>query len=377
MYAPGFTVDGSGPDEALVAEAVAAARAADAAVLFLGLAARQESEGFDRTTIDLPAEQVQLAAAVAAANPRTVAVLSHGGVLRLAPLAALVPAILDGALLGQAVGSALADVLLGAVNPSGRLAETVPVRIEDTGAFLNFPGEHSHVRYGEGIYVGYRWHDARDLPVQYAFGHGLSYTSFGYSGLSLAATGDGIEARVTVTNTGERAGREIVQVYAGLPSSSVSRPPRVLAGFAPVDLAPGESQEVTIAARRADLAYWDRRVDRFVVEGGSYTVSVGASSRDLRLTGQVTVAGDGLRIPLTLNSTIKEVLADPAAGPLIEEAFATLTPADDPEAAEALGVDLLSLIGSSPIGRMISFSGGTVTREQIEQVLAAANAAAD
>jgi beta-glucosidase len=375
-YAPGFTVDGSGPDEALVAEAVAAAGAADAAVLFLGLAAKQESEGFDRTTIDLPAEQVQLAAAVAAANPRTVAVLSHGGVLRLAPLTAVVPAIVDGALLGQAVGSAIADVLLGTVNPSGRLAETAPVRIEDTAAFLNFPGEHSHVRYGEGIFVGYRWHDARDLPVEYPFGHGLSYTSFGYSGLSLAAGPDGIEARVTVTNTGERAGREIVQVYAGLPGSPVSRPPRELAGFAPVDLSPGESQEVTITVRRADLAYWDRRVDRFIVEGGDYTVWVGASSRDLRMTGQVTVAGDALRIPLTLNSTIVEVLADPVAGPRVEEAFTTMTPAGDGDTAEALGVDLLSLIGSAPVGRMISFSGGAVTREQLEQVLAVANAAA-
>jgi len=375
-YAPGFTVDGSGPDEALVAAAVAVAGAADATVLFLGLSAAQESEGFDRATIELPAEQVQLAAAVAAVNPRTVAVLSHGGVLRLAPLAAVVPAILDGALLGQAVGSALADVLLGAVNPSGRLAETVPVRIEDTAAFLNFPGEHSHVRYGEGIYVGYRWHDARDLPVEYAFGHGLSYTSFGYSGLSLAGARDGIEVRVTVTNTGERAGREIVQVYAGLTGSSVSRPPRELAGFAAVDLLPGESQEVTITVRRADLAYWDRRVNRFVVEGGSYTVAVGASSRDLRLTGHATMAGDGLRIPLTLNSTITEVLADPVAGPLAGEAFGTLMPVDDPAAADALGVDLLSLIGSSPIGRMISFSGGSITREMIEQLLAAANAAA-
>jgi beta-glucosidase len=128
--------------------------------------------------------------------------------------------------------------------------------------------------------------------------------------------------------------------------------------------------------RPEDLAYWDRRVDRFVVEGGTYTVSVGSSSRDLRLTGKVTLAGDGLRIPLTLNSTIIEALADPVAGPLVSEAFAALVDGDEQGAAEALGVDLLSLIGSSPIGRMASFSGGAVTREQIEQLLAAANAAA-
>jgi beta-glucosidase len=310
---------------------------------------------------------------VAAANPRTVAVLSHGGVLRLAPLAEAVPAVVDGALLGQAAGSALADVLLGSVNPSGRLAETSPVRIQDTAAFLNFPGEHSRVRYGEGIFVGYRWHDARGLDVCYPFGHGLSYTAFGYSGLVLTAVPDGIEVRVTVTNTGPRAGREIVQAYAGLPSSAVARPPRALGGFAAVDLAAGESLQVSLVVRRDDLAYWDQRIGRFVVEDGRYEVSVGASSRDLRLTGHVAVTGDEARIPLALTSTIVEVIADPVAGPLVEEAFATLLPEGDP--AASLGVDLLSLIGSSPIGRMVSFSGGAITREQIEQMLAAANEA--
>ncbi|HTU75924.1 MAG TPA: glycoside hydrolase family 3 C-terminal domain-containing protein [Trebonia sp.] len=373
-YAPGFTVDGSGADEALVAEAVAAARAADSVVLFLGLAALQESEGFDRTTIDLPAEQLQLAAAVVAANPRTVAAVSHGGVLRLAPLADLVPAILDGALLGQAGGSALADVIFGLVNPSGRLAETVPVRIQDTAAYLNFPGEHSHVLYGEGIFVGYRWHDARDLPVTFPFGHGLSYTTFGYGDLRLSADEAGISVTVAVTNTGSRAGREVVQAYVGLPSSAVGRAPRELKGFAVVDLEPGERGDVVIEVRRDDLAYWDRRVDRLVVEGGDYAVSVGASSRDLRASGCVTVAGDALRIPLTLESTLMEVLADPVAATLVAEATATLMPAEDLNETEAMGVDILSLIGSAPVGRMISLTGGALTREQLEQLLAKANA---
>jgi beta-glucosidase len=372
-YCPGFTLDGAATDPALLTEAVAAAQSADVAVLFLGLGDRQESEGFDRTTIDLPADQVEVAANVAAVNPRTVAVLSHGGVLRLAPLAAVLPAILDGALLGQAVGGAVTDVLFGTVNPSGRLAETAPVRIQDTSAFLNFPGEHSHVLYGEGIFVGYRWHDARDLGVCYPFGHGLSYTTFGYAGLSLAATPDGIEVRVTVTNTGDRAGREIVQAYTALPESAVARPPHELKGFAPVDLAPGESREVTIALRRDDLAYWDRRAGRFVVEGGGYEVSVGASSRDLRATARVDVAGDELRIPLTLNSTLAEVLTDPVAGPKLAAGLAAMMPASDK--ADALGADLLSLIGSAPVGRMVSLSAGAITRDQLEQLLAEANAA--
>ena len=371
-YAPGFTTDGSGSDAALIEEAVRAARAADAAVLFLGLANAQESEGFDRTTIELPAEQAELAAAVVAANPRAVAVLSHGGVLRLAPLAALVPSILDGALLGQAGGSAIADVIFGEVNPSGRLAETIPVRIQDTAAYLNFPSEHSHVTYGEGIFVGYRWHDARDLPVTYPFGHGLSYTTFGYSGLRLAETGDGLEVRVTITNTGDRAGREIVQAYVGLPGSAVARPPHALAGFAVADLAPGQAREVVILVRRDDLAYWDLRVDRFLVETGSYQVSVGASSRDLRLADSIAVEGDKLRIPLTMESTLAEVFADPVAGPMVAEAFAEQMPADA-DTQEALGVDVLALIGSAPVNRIVAISGGAVTREQLERFLAAAN----
>jgi beta-glucosidase len=266
-------------------------------------------------------------------------------------------------------------VLFGVVNPSGRLAETAPVRIQDTSAFLNFPGEHSHVLYGEGIFVGYRWHDARDLAVSYPFGHGLSYTTFGYSGLSLAAGPDGIEVLMTVTNTGDVAGREIVQAYTGLPGSAVSRPPRELKGFAAVDLEPGESREVTIALRRDDLAYWDRRAGRFVVEGGGYEVSVGASSRDLRVTGRVDVAGDAFRLQLTLNSTIAEVLADPVAGPRLAAGLAAMMPADD-KAADALGADLFSLIGSAPVGRLVSLSAGSVTRDQLERLLGEANAAA-
>jgi beta-glucosidase len=371
-YTQGFTVDGSGADAELVADAVAAARSADTAVLFLGLADRQESEGYDRTTIDLPAEQLELAQAVVAANPRTVAVLAHGGVLRLAPLAEAIPAILDGALLGQAGGEATADVLFGVVNPSGRLSETVPVRIQDTPAYLNFPGEFSHVLYGEGIFVGYRWYDARQIAVTYPFGHGLSYTTFGYAGLRLASGEDGIEVRVTVTNTGDRAGREIVQVYAGLPGSSVARPARWLAGFAAADLEPGASQEVAVRVQRDDLAYWDRRVRRFVVEGGAYEVSVGASSRDIRLTARADVTGDALVVPLTLDSTLAEVAAHPVAGPLLAERFPAVFPAPGGDDA-TLGVSLFDLISASPVGRMVSFSRGTVTREMLRQLLDAAN----
>ncbi|MFT4029208.1 MAG: glycoside hydrolase family 3 C-terminal domain-containing protein [Protaetiibacter sp.] len=371
-FAPGFTVDGSGAQPELEAEAVRIAGAADVAVLFLGLDAAQESEGFDREHIELPEEQLAVLERVVAVQPRTVVVLSHGGVLRLAPVAELAPAILDGALLGQAGGGAIADVLFGAVNPSGRLAETVPVRLQDTPAYLNFPGESSHVRYGEGLFIGYRWYDARELEVTFPFGHGLSYTSFRYDGLELAADGDGIRARVTVTNAGDRSGREIVQAYVSLPGSSVQRPVRWLGGFAAVELGAGESRTVELRIEGRDLAYWDVALDRFVVEPGGYRVSVGSSSRELHLSDEVELAGEEVRTPLTMESTLGEVLAHPIAGAVVAEQFAALPMAQGD--SSALGMDMMRMMMSVPIERIVGFAQGQLSREQIAQLIEAANA---
>ncbi|WP_102143497.1 glycoside hydrolase family 3 C-terminal domain-containing protein [Mycobacterium hubeiense] len=352
------------------ADAVEAALAADVAVVFLGLAASDESEGYDRDHIELPATQLELLEAVVAVQPRTVVVLAHGGVVRLAPVAALAPAILDGALLGQAAGGAIADVLFGVVNPSGRLAETVPARLEDCPSYLNFPGEHGHVLYGERVFVGYRAYDARGLDVTYPFGHGLSYTEFAYTDLELS----GITVRLTVTNTGTRRGREVVQVYAGLPTSTVARPPRWLVGFADITLDAGESGTVEIEFRRGDLAYWDARLDRWVVEGGDYVISVGASSRDVRLTGTLAVDGDDVRVPLTLESTLGEILADPVAGPRVVAALSSAAPSGLPDSG-GLGTDIMRMVADIPLGRVVAFSGGRIDRAHLEQVLAEANAA--
>ena len=172
------------------------------------------------------------------------------------------PAILEGWLLGQAGGGAIADVLYGDVNPSAKLTETIPLRLEDTPAFLDFPGEVSHVRYGEGLFVGYRWYDARRLDVAFPFGHGLSYTTFAYGDATAPSPDGDVEVRVTVTNTGDRAGREVVQVYTALPGGAIQRPERELKAFASVALEAGESREVVLTVRRKDLAYWDVRIDR-------------------------------------------------------------------------------------------------------------------
>jgi beta-glucosidase len=377
-YAPGFSLAAEvDADESsrLRDEAVMAASTADVAVVFAGLPARLESEGYDRDDIDLPADQLAVIDAVVAANPRTVVVLSNGGVVTL-PFSRTVPAIVEGWLLGQAGGSATADVLFGAVNPSGKLTETVPLRLEDTPAFLNFPGEEGHVRYGEGLFVGYRWYDARRMEVEYPFGHGLSYTTFSYGDATASVTASGdIEVRVTVTNTGERSGREVVQVYTSLAGSHVQRPPRELKGFGVIELEPGASGEVAVTVRREDLAYWDVRADRWVVEGGEYTIEVGASSRDLRATVTAAVDGDEVRLPLTRESSLGEVLAHPVAGPMVQGALAGMSELfDGASSIMPEGVSMERMMASFPIGRVGMMSGGQVTPDMIDGLLAAANA---
>ena len=362
-FAAGFTTDGSGDADRLRAQAVAAAAEAEVAVVFLGLPSEEESEGFDREHIDLPAVQLELLDAVLEANSQVVVVLSNGGAVRL-PFANRVPAILEGWLLGQAGGGATADVLFGVVNPSGRLAETIPFRLQDTPAYGNFPGEDGHVRYGEGLLVGYRWYDYRDLPVAFPFGHGLSYTSFEYGPAETAIDDAGdVVVTVPVTNTGRVAGREVVQVYVGLPGSAVHRPPRELKAFRNVAVEPGETVPVRLVVERSELAYWNVKADSWAVESGDYVIEVGASSRDIRCRAEVSVVGDEVRAPLSMDSTFQEVIDDPVVGPelrrLLEERFG--------------GADgqLLRVLGGFPVGRM---DGMPLPRADMEALLAKARA---
>ncbi|MDZ8275020.1 glycoside hydrolase family 3 C-terminal domain-containing protein [Microbacterium aquimaris] len=369
-YAAGFTLDGSGDADALRAEAVEAARSAEVAVVFLGLPAADESEGYDREHIDLPAAQLALLDEVVAANPDTVVVLSNGSVVAL-PFAEKVPAIVEGWLLGQAGGSATADVLYGAVNPSGKLTETIPVRLEDNSAYGTFPGEFGHVRYGEGVLVGYRWYDAKKLEVAYPFGHGLSYTTFSYGTATASVTESGdIRVGVPITNTGDRDGREVVQVYTSLPGSAVQRAPRELKAFASIAVAAGETVTAELTVRREDLAYWDIRVDEWIVESGAYTVEVAASSRDIRSTVTVDVAGDPLALPLSMNSSVGEVMAHPVAGPIVQQALAGLL--GDGAGIMASDEGMQKMMASFPIGRLAGFPGLPVTYEQVEELIGSA-----
>jgi beta-glucosidase len=252
VFAEGFGIGTTEGDEARRAEAVEVARGADHVILFLGLPAAAESEGFDRTHIDLPDNQLELVRAVAEMHDEIVVVLANGSVVRLDGWQDQVSAILECWLSGQASGGAVVDLLLGVASPSGKLAETVPVRLEDNSSYLNFPGDSQVVRYGEGLFIGYRGYDKAHQEVSYPFGFGLSYTTFTVTDLTTAVLGSveggdlAVGVTVTVTNTGSVAGAEVVQVYVRDVASSVARPVRELKAFAKVSLEPGESRQVTV-----------------------------------------------------------------------------------------------------------------------------------
>jgi beta-glucosidase len=364
--APGQVTFAEGGDEA-----VALARASDVAVVFA--ATDQETEGADRDSLDLPAATVELIGRVAAVNARTVVVLSNGAVVSTKPWDADVAGLIEGWLLGQAGGSAVADVLFGVVNPSGRLAETIPLRLADHPSYLDFPGEAGHVRYGEGIHVGYRGFDARSQEVAYPFGFGLSYTTFAYGPAAATIVEDGIDVRVPVTNTGSVDGREVVQAYVSVPSSTVRRAPRELKAFANVPVRAGETVEAVLHIDRADLAFWEVRLNRWVVEGGPYRIEIGASSRDIRSTVDVQVTGDSARIPLTAESTVGEWFADPRGAELLGDVFTAM--AAEGGVAGALTVDptMMQMMASFPLARMAMFPGSPFTADMLTNLVDKAN----
>ena len=310
-YAAGCHMDGS-TDEQLLAEAAAAAKAADVAVVFIGLTEAMESEGVDRAHMNLPDGHNVLVEAVCAANPNTTVVL-HGGSPVELPWADKPKAILNAYLGGQAVGEAVVDVLYGDVNPSGHLAESYPLRLEDNSSYLTWHGEGVHVPYAERLFVGYRYYESRKMPVRYPFGHGLSYTSFTYSNLKLDQTeieeGTPVNASVTVTNTGSRAGKAVVQLYIAPERVEMIRPIRELKDFAKVELQPGESKTVTFTLGERAFAYWNPQVHAWRTEAGTFTVQIGENAHDIVLEAELHIHAEPVPPEggYTLTNTMGEV----------------------------------------------------------------------
>ncbi|WP_049577486.1 glycoside hydrolase family 3 C-terminal domain-containing protein [Nonomuraea sp. SBT364] len=364
VFAAGYRLDGQA-DAGLEREAVTAAAGADVAVVFLGLPDSAESEGFDRTTIDLPGNQTALLHEVAATGVDVVVVLSNGGVVSVSGWQESASAILEGWLLGQAGGSALADLLLGVHSPSGRLTETIPHRLADVPSHLHFPGGDGHVVYGEGRYVGYRHYDTLDVDVAYPFGHGLSYTTFAYSGLEVQETGaNEWRVELTVTNTGGRFAHEVVQLYVAFDEERPSRPRHELRGFAKVGLEPGASERVAFTLTGRDVAWWSASRGGWRIDPGAFTAEIGASSRDIRLRAELSTPGDGHAAPLTRMSTLGEWLDHPVGSRVLKEAFGGA-------ALDGFSPALLGLARGIPLAKFSTFGIG-LTAEVVDRLVAEA-----
>ena len=365
-FAAGFGVGTTDNDEQLLSEAVDLAREADHVVVFLGLPADEESEGFDRTHLDLPANQLVMLYALAEVHEQLIVVLANGGVVRISSWDDQVSAILECWLSGQAAGGAAVDLLLGVANPSGKLAETIPVRLQDNSSFLNFPGEEGVVRYGEGIFIGYRAYDTLIQNVSYPFGFGLSYTSFRIDDVEVSVSGsvENSDLAVTVTasvsNIGQRAGAEVVQVYVGDVQASVARPLRELKGFAKVYLEPGETKQVSCQLDERAFAYWSSRFHRWVVEPGEFTIAVGNSSRHLAATETIMVDAPRLSLPLGPDATLHEWLADERGRELLTQRGVKLL--QDPE--------LIKVIGTMPMATLAAFEGMALSHDELNELIA-------
>lgn len=364
-FAPGFLLSGD-LDDALADEAVAAAEASDVVVLCLGLPDAEETEGVDRTHLRLPDVQLALLAELAEVGRPIVVVLSNGAAVEVAPWVDQCDALLEGWLGGQAGALALADVLVGDAEPSGRLTETLAVRLADHPSALMFPGESGHVTYGEGVFVGYRGFDAADREVSFPFGYGLGYTTFSYDHLAVEVLGTPasgnlrVAARVTITNTGDRAGSEVVQVYVGNAPASVPRPPRELRGHAKVRLEPGESRTITVPLDSRAFSFWSEVHGRWVIESGLFTIEVGPHSRHLPLVRELRLDVPGLRVPLHAESTIEEWMAD-------EEAWAALQ--ERLPAGFTLPPEVLAVVGGQPLRRFAKFPGVPMSAADVDAVL--------
>ena len=290
-YCAGYERSGK-PNKAYLDEAVSQAKMADVVILCIGLDESSESEGLDRTHIGIPAVQKQLLDAVTAVNPNVVAVVSAGSVIET-DWVEKCRAVVHGYLGGQAGAGAMLEVLTGWQNPCGKLAETIPLRYEDTPAARYFPGKKQNAEYREGLYVGYRYYETANKAVRYPFGYGLSYTTFAYSDLKVNAE----KVTFTLTNTGSVAGAEIAQLYVAKPDAAVFRPAKELKGFTKVFLKAGESKTVSIPLDDKIFRYWNVATDGWEVEGGSYQLLVGANVQDIRLTADITLPGTGAPDP--------------------------------------------------------------------------------
>lgn len=378
MYAKGFEDSEDKVDEALEREAVETAAKADAAVIFAGLPDSFESEGFDRSHMRMPDCQNHLISEIIKKQPNTVVVLHNGAPVEL-PWADDVKGILEAYLGGEAIGKAVCRVLFGEVNPSAKLAETFPYKLEDNPSFLTGFGSGDRVKFSEGIFVGYRYYDKKKTEVRFPFGYGLSYTSFEYSNLRVSAKeideSETLTVRADVTNTGKAAGKEIVQLYVADSESTEARPVKELKGFEKLSLEPGETKTAEFVLDRRAFAYYEPRIKDWYVESGSFEIMIGKSSRDIVLCETVTVNSDR-RLPVhyTSDTIFGDLFDNPKAmeivKPVIDEYMKGVMSAGSESAAEAISREMIdSMMRFLPIHAVASFSAEAISPEWIDEIV--------
>ena len=377
-YAEGFSSEKDFYDEKLVAEAVETAKQAEKVIIFAGLPESFESEGYDREHMQLPECQNRLIAEIAKVQPNTIVVLHNGAAVEM-PWVQNIKSVVEAYLGGQAVGQALVNILYGIVNPSGKLAETLPIKLEDNPSYLNF-GDGEKVEYNEGVFVGYRYYDKKKMKVAFPFGHGLSYTTFEYSNLKTdkdtMKEGDTIQVSVDVTNTGDCFGKEVVQLYISDLTGAARRPEKELKGFEKVALNPSETRTVTFTLDKRSLAWYSTELHDWYAASGKYEILVGASSRDIRLTEIIELSSSQV-IPMHIhmNTTLGELFRNPATKETAKELTSRYLSAMNggsetasESAAEAITEEMVSaMTDSMPLRSLCSFGG--FSRAEIQEII--------
>ena len=373
VYAEGFPADRDFYDKALADEAVKAAAEADKAVIFAGLPESFESEGYDRSHMRLPECQNRLITEILKVQPNTVIVLHNGSPVEM-PWLGEIKGLLETYLGGQAGGAAAANILYGKINPSGKLAETMPLKLSDNPSYLNFGGGEK-VEYREGIFVGYRYYDTKEMDVAFPFGYGLSYTTFAYSNLKLSMENptekDTVMVSADVTNTGKSAGKEVVQLYIRDLTGSAIRPEKELKGFEKVFLEPGETKTVTMELNKRSFAWYNTELHDWFAASGDYEILVGASSRDIRLTETLHL-NSSQRLPMHvhMHTTLGDLLRNPetaeAAKKLIQKYLSG--EAGSEAASEAVSEEMtMAMTDSMPLRALMGFAG--VSRKELDSVI--------
>ncbi|HNO84431.1 MAG TPA: glycoside hydrolase family 3 C-terminal domain-containing protein [Anaerolineales bacterium] len=388
-YAEGYPTDNSF-QQGMIDDAVKLAQSADVALLYIALPTFKESEGYDRHDLDLTLQQIALIKAVSKAQPKTVVVLNNGAPVAMSEWIDDVSAVLEGWMMGQAGGAALADILFGRVNPSGKLAETFPLKLTDTPSHINWPGGAGKVHYGEGIFIGYRYYDAKEIPVLFPFGHGLSYTTFEYSNAKVSSNNfkdvDGLTISVDVKNTGKLAGKETVQVYVHDQKSDLIRPVKELKGFAKVELQPGETKTVSIHLDFRAFAYYHPEHRQWITENGDFDILIGASSADIR-SRLTTTLQSTLDLPciLDIESTLREWMADRRGRQVLgslyeqienqvrrlfagEDRYGNTKSGEQVTEQTVMGMDIMDMMVDMPVVSVLMFQKESLTMPAEEMV---------